>query len=220
MQTIQLGSSPLQASRLAYGCWRVAGTWEAEKVTVEGRAAGRNAIAAAYESGYTIFDTANIYCGGETEKILGGVLREIPGMRDRVVVVSKCGIRPARDPDPKAPARYDFSSAHILAACDASLKRLGMETIDVYLLHRPDFLCDPAEVAQAFSKLQAAGKVRYFGVSNFRPTLVSALQAACPMRLITHQIEVSLANLTAFTDGTLDQCHTEKMTPLAWSPLA
>ena len=141
-------------------------------------------------------------------------------MREKVAIVSKCGIRPAGDPDPQAPARYDFSAEHILAACDASLKRLAIETIDVYLLHRPDFLCDPAQVAGAFSKLQAAGKVRYFGISNFRPSLASALQAACPMRLITHQIEVSLANLAAFTDGTLDQCLQEKMTPMAWSPLA
>jgi predicted oxidoreductase len=100
------------------------------------------------------------------------------------------------------------------------LRRLGIDTVEVYLLHRPDFLCDPGEVAAAFSKLRSSGKVRHFGISNFRPSLVSALKAACPMPLITHQIEVSLANLTAFTDGTLDQCQLEKMTPMAWSPLA
>ena len=88
------------------------------------------------------------------------------------------------------------------------------------MLHRPDFLADPEEVAQAFSQLKAAGKVRCFGVSNFRPTLVTALQAACPMPLVAHQVEISLAKLDAFTDGTLDQCLIERITPMAWSPLA
>jgi predicted oxidoreductase len=220
MQTISFGNTPLKTSRLAYGCWRVAGSWEPDKVTAESRKAGRHAIGAAYDAGYTLFDTANIYCGGETEQILGSVLCDTPGMRDRVVIVTKCGVRFAGDPDPKAPSRYDFSAAHILHSCESSLRRLGIDTIDIYLLHRPDFLCDPVEVAGAFSKLQAAGKVRYFGTSNFRPSLVRALQAACPMPLVTHQIEVSLANLAAFTDGTLDQCLEEKMIPMAWSPLA
>jgi len=220
MQTISFGNSPLKTGRLAYGCWRVAGTWEPKEVTAESRTAGRQAIIAAYDAGFTLSDTANIYCGGETEKILGAALREVSGMRERVIILTKCGVRFAGDPDTKSPSRYDFSAGHILESCDQSLRRLGLDTIDIYLLHRPDFLCDPAEVAQAFSKLQAAGKVRYFGISNFRPTLVTALKAACPMPLITHQIEVSLANLSAFTDGTLDQCLLEKMIPMAWSPLA
>jgi len=88
------------------------------------------------------------------------------------------------------------------------------------MLHRPDFLADPQEIASAFEKLKAAGKVRYFAVSNFRPSLVTALQSACPMPLILHQIEISLAKLDAFTDGTLDQCLAERITPMAWSPLA
>jgi len=207
-------------SRLAYGCWRLAGTWEPSEVTPARRAAGRRAAIAAYEAGFTLFDNADIYCRGEAERILGEVLREVSGMRDRVVVVSKGGIRPAGDPQPDAPGRYDFSASHIIHACEESLRRLGLEMIDVYLLHRPDYLADPEEVAQAFSQLKAAGKVRCFGVSNFRPTLVTALQAACPMPLVVHQMEISLARLDAFTDGTLDQCLIERITPMAWSPLA
>src|SRR5205814_5439529 len=83
-----------------------------------------------------------------------------------------------------------------------------------------DFLADPHEVAQAFSQLKEAGKVRCFGVSNFRPSLLTALQVACPMPLVVHQVEISLARLDAFTDGTLDQCLIENITPMAWSPLA
>ena len=97
---------------------------------------------------------------------------------------------------------------------------MKIETIDLYQLHRPDLLADPAEVASAFSQLQKSGKVRFFGVSNFRPSLVTAIQAACPMPLIVHQVEISLACMDTLTDGTLDQCLTQKMTPLAWSPLA
>ena len=87
------------------------------------------------------------------------------------------------------------------------------------MLHRPDYLADPHEIAGAFAMLQDAGKVRCFGVSNFRPTLVTALQAACPMPLVVNQVEISLAKLDCFTDGTLDQCLIENITPMAWSPL-
>jgi predicted oxidoreductase len=220
MQTIPLGASSLLGSRLAYGCWRVAGSWNPAEVTPESRAAGRRAIIAAYEAGYTLFDNADIYCAGEAERLLGQALKEVSGMRERVLIATKGGIRFGGDPDSKAPSRYDFSASHLIAACEGSLKRLGIETIDLYMLHRPDFLADPEEIAKAFANLQRSGKVRHFGVSNFRPTLVTALQVACPMPLVTHQVEISLARLDAFTDGTLDQCLIEKMTPMAWSPLA
>lgn len=217
---MQLGVSALTCSRLAYGCWRVAGTWDPAEVTQEGRAAGMRAILAAYEAGYTLFDNADIYCAGEAERILGAVLKEVSGMRERVLIATKCGIRPAGDPRAESPPRYDFSAEHITTACEQSLKRLGIETIDLLLLHRPDYLADPQEISRAFAQLKAAGKVRHFGVSNFRPSLVTALQAACPMPLIVHQVEISLAKLDALTDGTLDQCLLESMTPMAWSPLA
>ncbi len=220
METIPLGVSPLRSSRLAYGCWRVAGSWNPDEVTPASRQAGRQAVIAAFEAGYTLFDNADIYCQGEAERILGEALKEVPAMRERVLIATKGGIRRAGEPHPDAPARYDFSAQHLIGACEQSLKRLGLETIDLYLLHRPDFLAGPAEIADAFSQLQQAGKVRYFGVSNFRPTLLTALQVACPMPLVAHQVEISLAKLDAFTDGTLDQCLIEKITPMAWSPLA
>ena len=210
----------MSSSRLAYGCWRVAGTWNPAEVTDASRAAGRQAIIAAYEAGYTLFDNADIYCRGEAERILGGVLKEVSGMRERVVILTKGGIRPGGDPQPDSPGRYDFSAQYLISACEQSLQRLGIETIDIYMLHRPDYLAEPEEVAQAFSYLKSSGKVRCFGISNFRPTLVTALQAACPMPLIVHQVEISLAKLDAFTDGTLDQCLIERITPMAWSPLA
>ena len=213
MQTIALGGSSLTSSRLAYGCWRLAND-------KDNPGSGGRAVAAAYEAGYTLFDNADIYGGGEAEKILGGALKEIPGMRQRVLILTKCGVRHGGQPDTGSPNRWDFSAEHIISSCEASLKRLGIETIDIFMLHRPDFLADPAEIARAFEQLRAAGKARFFAVSNFRPTLVTALRAACPMPLIAHQVEISLAKLDAFTDGTLDQCFSERMTPMAWSPLA
>jgi predicted oxidoreductase len=219
MQTIPLGVSPLQTTRLAYGCWRIAGTWNPAEVTPESEAAGRRAVIAAYEAGYTLFDHADIYCRGVAERIFGQVLKEVSGMRDRILIATKCGIRPGGDPEPDSPGRYDFSADHLIAACEGSLRRLGIETVDLLMLHRPDYLCAPEEVAGAFTRLKDAGKVRFFGLSNFRPTLVTAMQAVCPMPLIAHQVEISLVQRACLTDGTLDQCLIEHLTPLAWSPL-
>jgi len=218
MQNQKLGGCPLKVSRLAYGCWRLAGNPPGR--SPEHYAAGRRALAAAYDAGYTFFDNADIYGRGEAEKILGAALKEISGMRERVVLTSKCGVRHAGDPNPDSPHRWDFSAEYIVASCEQSLLRLGIDTLDVYLLHRPDLLADPHEIAGAFTRLRDAGKVRWFGVSNFRPTLLTALQAVCPMPLVAHQVEISLAKLDTLTDGTLDQCLIESITPMAWSPLA
>jgi predicted oxidoreductase len=220
MKQITLGKSSLVTSRLAYGCWRIAGTWDPAAVTPDAIDRGREAVLAAYDAGYTLFDHADIYCDGVSETIFGQVLKKVPGMRARIVIATKCAIRKAGEPTPDAPFRYDFSAEHILRSCEESLQRLGVECIDLYQLHRPDYLMHPEEVAAAFSKLLAQGKVLHFGVSNFRPSQITTLQKACPMPLIVNQVEISLANRTCFEDDTLDQCLSEKITPLAWSPLA
>ena len=112
---------------------------------------------------------------------------------------------------------YDF---HLRDGCTYfTTDGCGVETIDLYLLHRADYLCQPAEVAAAFSQLKQQGKVREFGVSNFRPSQVSMLQRACPMPLIVNQVQISLAHLERLEDGTLDQCLADRITPMAWSPL-
>jgi len=214
MKTQLLGSTPLVSTRLAYGCMRIGGA----KGPDDAKRA-RAAVACAYEAGYRHFDNADIYGGGVSEKIFGEVLREVSGMRQEVLVATKCGIRKKGDPDPDAPCRYDFSAAYILASCDASLKRLAVETIDLYYLHRPDFLMDPDEVAGAFDRLRLQGKVREFGVSNFSPSQVAALQSRLPMPLAANQVEIHLGRLDPFHDGTLDQCIAEQMTPLAWAPV-
>ena len=209
----------MTASRLAYGCWRIAGTGDPARNAAAVDADGRAALIAAYEAGYTLFDGADIYGGGHCEEIMGRTLREVSGMRERILLASKCGVRPAGSPNPNSPGRYDFSAEHIVQSCQQSLKRLGVETIDLYLLHRPDYLGDPHAIAGAFAQLYDAGQVRHFGVSNFRPSLFNALQAACPFRLLVNQVEISLAQLAALEDGTLDQCLEKTITPMAWSPL-
>ena len=220
MNTIPLGNSSLHTSRLSYGCWRLAGSWESSHVTPEKEAHGRAAAVAAYEAGYTLFDHADIYCSGVAESIFGQVLAEVTGMRESILIATKCGIRKGGEPTPRTPYRYDFSGDYIVWSCEQSLKRLGVETIDLYQLHRPDYLCQPDEVAAAFAKLKETGKVREFGVSNFRPSQVRMLQRACPFPLLVNQIEISLGHLAPFEDGTLDQCIEDKLTPMAWSPLA
>lgn len=219
MKTIGLGKTTLESSRLAYGCWRIAGDPSLALSTAERVTMGRHAVLAAYEAGYRLFDHADIYAGGMGESIFGEVLGEVPSMRDQILIASKCGIRKPDDPVPGAPYRYDFRREHIIESCERSLKRLRVERIDIYQLHRPDYLADPDEVAEAFNLLREAGKVLEFGLSNCRPTLLALLQKALGRSLVVHQVEISLLKRETFTDGTLDQCLMEKITPLAWSPL-
>jgi predicted oxidoreductase len=218
MQKVPLGDSKLQSSRLAYGCWRLARTGNIQEDLKTARAA----ILAAVEAGYTLFDHADIYCHGRAESAFGEVLRENPNLRKKILIATKCGIRFADEP-PGTPHRYDFTAEHIIRSCEQSLKRLHTERIDLYQLHRPDWLMDVDEVAIAFSSLHKSGKVREFGVSNFRPSQVSLLQRVIQQKLeknlAVNQVEISLAQLAAFEDGTLDQCQALNMTPLAWSPL-
>jgi predicted oxidoreductase len=197
----------------------VTGPVESADLDLDHEEAAIRSITTAYEAGYTIFDHADIYANGESERVFGKVLKQISGMRDQVLVASKCGIRKAGDPDPTSPYRYDFSEGHIIGSCEESLKRLGVETLDVYMLHRPDYLSDPNEVAEAFSRLHQSGKVREFGVSNFSPIQLNTLQQACNRPLVTNQVELSLSQPNALNDGTLEQCVVSKITPMAWSPL-
>ena len=217
MKTLRLGRSSLIASRLAYGCWRLAGSEGQPPEPTS--ATGIRAVLAAADAGFTLFDLADIYGGGRCEEIFGEALRAAPGLRERVLIASKCGIRRAGEPA-GTPVRYDFSAEHIVSSVDGSLRRLGTECVDVLMLHRPDYLMNPHEVAGAFVQLRDAGKVREFGVSNFRVSQVTALQRICPLPLVVNQVEISLLQLAALEDGTLDQCLAEQITPMAWSPLA
>ena len=166
----------------------------------------------------TLVDTADIYGlddgleRGASEQLLGDVFAETPGLRERVVLATKCGIIPG--------VPYDSSPASIRAACEASLKRLRVDVIDLYQIHRPDWLAHPEAVAEALSGLRQAGLVREIGVSNHTAAQFAALQAYLPFPIATHQPELSAWELAPLRDGVLDQCLERRVTPLAWSPLA
>ncbi|MEE4161774.1 MAG: aldo/keto reductase [Woeseiaceae bacterium] len=215
MQTIELGKTGTRVSRLVYGCMRLAGDGSREA-----RSRGKRAIRTAIDAGYTAFDHADIYGNGECERVFGETLAESPGLRDGLCIIGKCGIRFAGDPSPGAPKRYDFSAAHIVASVEGSLARLGIDRLDALLLHRPDYLCDPEEVAGCLDALQSDGKVAHVGVSNFTPSQVALLSSASSSPLVANQVEINLHRVAALEDGTLDQCMRLGMTPQAWSPLA
>lgn len=219
MTTQQVGLTDIVCSRLAYGCMRYLHTWNPADVTPAKEAEAERAILTAYESGYTLFDHADIYCDGACETAFGKVLKKNPGLREKIFIATKCGIVFPGRPHKDSPHRYDFSKEHILKSCDESLRRLQIDSIDIYQLHRPDILMDPNEVGEAFERLRAAGKVRFFGVSNFMPSFVNALQTGLKLPICVNQVEIHLGRLAPFYDGTLDQCLELSMTPLSWSPL-
>jgi len=219
MKTQTLGTTDIQVTRLCYGAMRIAGGWDKAKVDAAAIERGIRILESAVDAGYNFIDHADIYGDTMSEAIYGMAVERHPDWRDKLIVGTKCGIR-FEDEPPGTPHRYDFSGEHIRWSIDESLKRLNLERIDLYQLHRPDWLADPEEIASAMLDIHKAGKVRYFGVSNFRPSLVAAVQSALPFPLVSNQVQIHLLRLNTFEDGTLDQCLEKKMTPLAWSPFA
>ncbi len=199
----RLGQSALEVFPIAYGCWRFAGT---------DVATARAKVDAAMELGIDLFDHADIYGDGQAEALFGRMLAEAPHLRDRMTIATKGGIVPG--------VPYDSSPEHLRTTCEASLRRLQIDTIDLYQIHRPDFLGHPERIAETLGKLREAGKIREVGVSNHTPSQVRALQAWLPFPLATQQPELSCWRHEPLRDGTLDQCLELRITPLAWSPMA
>jgi predicted oxidoreductase len=211
-QTRTLGASGIHVSALAWGMWRFAGRSVAE---------ARSLIDAAFESGITLFDTADIYgfdgSGGfgDAEALLGQVFADAPALRDRMVLATKGGIMP--------PLPYDSSQAYLESALDASLRRLRVNRVDLYQIHRPDILTHPHELVRFAEKAYALGKIGAFGISNFTPAQTRTLYALMPAHgipLSTIQPEISPLHLDAIVDRTLDIAIQHNLAPLAWSPLA
>ena len=222
-------------SRLAYGCAGLGGSWDAEALTPERRKSALWALEAALEAGIDHFDLADVYAFGKSEQAFAEIWKLDATLRSRVVVQSKCGV--VRSPDDVSRARtyYDSSREHILEAARGSLKRLAVEYLDLLVLHRPDVLLEPEEVAAAFDRLHADGAVRHFGVSNYAPGQIELLQAALDRPLLVNQLQVSLAHPDLIDDavvvndtapdrpvrgfGTLAYCMQRGLTVQAWAPL-
>ncbi|MEY4761208.1 MAG: hypothetical protein RLZZ200_1064 [Pseudomonadota bacterium] len=209
---IPLGTSGISSFPLAWGMWRLASADGRDDI---GAVVAR--IEAALDAGITLFDTADIYGAdspdgfGGAESLLGKALAVRPDLRARMVIATKAGIRPG--------VPYDSSATYLEDALDASLRRMGIDCVDLFQIHRRDFLAHPREVAQALQAKVDAGQIRHVGVSNYGPAEVDALQAYLPIPLVATQPEFSALHYQPLYDGTLDQAMARRMAVLAWSPL-
>lgn len=216
MKTITLNNTNLSIPEIGMGCMRI--------VELENANAVKSWVDTALEHGINFFDHADIYGKGRCEELFGQVLT--PSLREKIILQSKCSIRPG--------IAFDFSKEHILNSVDGMLKRLNTEYLDILLLHRPDTLMEPEEVADAFRILKENGKVRHFGVSNQTPMQMELLSKYCDEPLLINQLQLSIAhcpminsgiNANMYNDsginrdgGVLEYCRLKDITIQAWSP--
>ena len=208
MKYVEFGTTGQKISAIAFGCM---------SLTREREANGKAAVLRAFELGITLFDTADIYGRGISEEILGEVLREGKISREQVIIASKCGIVSPGMNDAYTYKAYDLSPAYMKASCEASLKRLGTDYIDLYQPHRIDYLTHPQETARALDELKTEGKIRHVGVSNYTPDEIRALSAY--VRVESLQTQFSLLHLEPLETGLASVCLEKKMNILCWSPL-
>lgn len=216
MRKMKLGTSTLEVPVVAVGCMRINSL---------DKAAAERFVQTALEIGANFFDHADIYGGGTSEEIFADAIHMNDGIREKIILQSKCGIKKGQ---------FDFSKEHILEAVDGSLKRLKTDYLDVLLLHRPDALVEPQEVAEAFDNLQSSGKVRHFGVSNQNPMQIQLLKKSVKQPLIANQLQLSITNTNMISNGMhvnmttdaainrdgsiLDYCRLYDITIQPWSP--
>ncbi|MEK5162539.1 aldo/keto reductase family oxidoreductase [Paenibacillus sp. FSL R5-0527] len=216
MRTIKLGTSSLEVPVVAVGCMRINSL---------DKPAAERFVQTALEEGANFFDHADIYGGGACEEIFAEAIHMTSDVREKIILQSKCGIRQGS---------FDFSKEHILASVDGSLKRLKTDYLDVLLLHRPDALVEPEEVAEAFELLESSGKVRHFGVSNQNPMQIQLLKKHVKQPLVANQLQLSITNATMISSGinvnmendaavnrdgsVLDFCRLHDITIQPWSP--
>lgn len=216
MKTIKLGTSTLEVPVIAVGCMRI---------NSQDKAGAERFVQTALEEGANFFDHADIYGGGSCEEIFADAIHMNPEIREKIILQSKCGIRQGF---------FDFSKEHILSSVDGILKRLKTDYLDVLLLHRPDALVEPEEVAEAFDQLHSSGKVRHFGVSNQNPMQIQLLQKYVKQPIVANQLQLSITNTTMISAGinvnmeneaainrdgsVLDFCRLNDITIQPWSP--
>ncbi|MDP4171414.1 MAG: aldo/keto reductase family oxidoreductase [Bacillota bacterium] len=216
MRTMKLGSSALEVPVVAVGCMRINSLEKAE---------AERFVQTALEEGANFFDHADIYGGGTCEEIFSDAIHMNAEIREKIILQSKCGIREGM---------FDFSKDYILESVDGILKRLKTDYLDVFLLHRPDALVEPEEVAEAFDILEKSGKVRHFGVSNQNPMQIQLLKKSVKQPLVANQLQLSITNANMISNGfnvnmendlavnrdgsVLDFCRLNDITIQPWSP--
>lgn len=216
MRTMKLGSSTLEVPVVAVGCMRIDSLNKTE---------AENFVQTALEEGANFFDHADIYGGGKCEEIFSDAIHMSDDIREKIILQSKCGIRKGT---------FDFSKEHILDSVDNILKRLKTDYLDILLLHRPDALVEPEEVAEAFDILENSGKVRHFGVSNQNPMQIQLLKKSVKQPLVANQLQLSITNANMISNGInvnmekdssinrdgsiLDYCRLNDITIQPWSP--
>ena len=230
MKTYRLGTSDLKVSRIGYGCMSIGGSWDDTPLTDSVRKTAVHSVKTALDAGINFFDHADIYCNGKSEQAFAELWKDSPQLRQQIYLQTKCGIRfgpPLH--------RFDFSYEHIISSVEGSLRRLQTDYIDVLLLHRPDPLVEPEEVARAFDELSRSGKVRWFGVSNHTAAQMELLRNFLNQPIIVNQVEFNLVHphlldegivfnqnnprLTR-NEGVMEYCRLHNITLQAWGPLA
>ncbi|WP_127497248.1 aldo/keto reductase [Paenibacillus glycanilyticus] len=217
MRTIKLGSTALEVPVVAVGCMRINSL---------DKAGAERFVQTALEQGANFFDHADIYGAGTCEEIFAEAIHMNDSVRENIILQSKCGIKPG--------VMFDFSKEHILASTDAILKRLKTDYLDILLLHRPDALVEPDEVAEAFDRLESSGKVRHFGVSNQNPMQIELLKKSVKQPIVANQLQLSITNANMISNGInvnmennsainrdgsiLDYCRLHDITVQPWSP--
>ncbi|WP_226666623.1 aldo/keto reductase [Microbulbifer aggregans] len=206
-------NSDLSFSRIAFGLWRLTdwGYCPQERLAL---------FEQMLDLGVTTFDLADIYGSYRCEQFFGEALKLKPALRERMEIVSKCSIRLAGEASGASINHYDTSPAHVRRAVETSLHDMGIEQMDLLLLHRPDPLMDAEALAEVLEQLVAEGKVKHLGVSNYLPHQTDLLQSRLSRPLVANQIEVSLLHSQPMFDGQLDYCQQHKIIPMAWSPFA
>jgi predicted oxidoreductase len=229
MKTFPLGASDLNVSHIGYGAMSIGGSWDDAPLTESARKAAMAVLRTALDAGINFFDHADVYCNGKSEEAFADLWKDMPHLRQEIYLQSKCGIRFG------PPHRYDFSYENIIAAVEGSLSRLRTDYLDVLLLHRPDPLVEPEEVARAFDGLKSAGKVRWFGVSNHTAAQMDLLRKYLNQPIVANQVEFNLIHTQMLdegivfnqensritrNEGVMEYCRLHNITLQAWGPLA
>lgn len=235
MKMYQIPQTNLETSRIAFGTWHLGGSWDNTPPSDEIKKRADVLIHSAVEHGINLIDLADIYTRGKSDMVVGEVIKNDPSLRDKILLQAKSGIVLPDEVYQGSIAHFDFSYENLTKKVETTLQRLNTDYVDILLLHRPDPLVEPQEVARAFDDLHSSGKVRYFGVSNHTSMQIELLKKYLNQPLVINQLELNILHNDLINDGvvsnmtsarysaardTLDYCRLNDIMVQAWSPVA